>query len=75
MKRRMKRYQANKDLYDARKKFEEAKNISKVTNRQLEKLNDEKSKDELKQKAKIYLLWAINLAQSQYRFMKSNLEI
>jgi tetratricopeptide (TPR) repeat protein len=67
-------YQANKDKYDnARKNFEEAKDIFEKANKQLGKLKDEKSTDELKQKAKDYLLRAIDFAQSQLQVMKSRI--
>jgi len=68
-------YQINKNLYDNnRKQFEEAKNIFEKANKQLGKLNDEKSKDELKQKSKDYLLRAINFTQSQLQVMRSRME-
>jgi len=68
-------YQINKNLYDNnRKQFEEAKNIFEKANKQLGKLNDEKSKDELKQKSKDYLLRAINFTQSQLQVLKSRME-
>jgi hypothetical protein len=69
------RYQVNKDQYDnTRKKFEEAKDIFEKANKQLGNLKDEKSKDELKQKGKDYLLKAINLSESQLLVMKSRAE-
>jgi len=69
------RYKINKDQYDnTRKKFEEAKDIFERANKQLGKLKDEKSKEELKQKSKDYLLRAINFAQSQLQVMKSRVE-
>lgn len=65
-------YKINKDQYEnTRKQFEEAKILFEKGNKQLGKLNDEKSKDELKQKSKDYLLKAINFAQSQLQVMKS----
>ncbi|MCZ7403257.1 MAG: hypothetical protein O8C61_13635 [Candidatus Methanoperedens sp.] len=68
-------YQANKDKYDnARKNFEEAKNIFEKANKQLGKLKDENSTQELKQKAKDYLLKAIDFAESQLQVMKSRVE-
>lgn len=69
------RYQANKDKYDnTRKKFEDAKNIFEKANKQLGKLNDDKSKDELRQTAKDYLKGAINFSESQLQVMKSRVE-
>jgi len=68
-------YQANKDNYDnARKNFEEAKDIFEKANKQLGKLKDENSTEELKQKSKDYLLRAIDFAQSQLQVMKSRVE-
>jgi biopolymer transport protein ExbB/TolQ len=68
-------YRINKDQYDnTRKKFEEAKDVFERGNKQLGKLNDEKSKDELKQKSKDYLLKAIDFAQSQLKVIKSRVE-
>lgn len=68
-------FQANKDKYNnARKNFEETKDIFEKANKQLGKLNDEKSRDELKQKAKDYLLGAIDFAQSQLQVMKSKID-
>jgi tetratricopeptide (TPR) repeat protein len=68
-------YQANKDNYDnARKNFEEAKDIFEKANKQLGKLKDENSTEELKQKSKDYLLRAIDFAQSQLLVMKSRVE-
>jgi len=68
-------YKINKDQYeDTRQKFEEAKDIFERGNKQLGKLKDEKSKDELKQKSKDYLLKAIDFAQSQLQIMKSRVE-
>jgi hypothetical protein len=67
-------YQINKNQYDNTKmEFEEAKDLFERSNKQLGKLNDEKSKDELKQKSKDYLLKAINFAQSQLQVMKSRM--
>lgn len=69
------RYQVNKEQYEnTRQKFEEAKNIFERANKQLRNLKDEKSKDEIKLKAKDYLLRAINFAQSQLQVMKSRVE-
>jgi hypothetical protein len=69
------RYQINKNQYDnTRKQFEEAKDIFERANKQLGKLKDEKSKDELKQKSKDYLLRAIIFAQSQLQVIKSRVE-
>jgi len=68
-------YQANKDNYDnARKNFEDAKNIFEKANKQLGKLKDENSTEELKQKTKDYLLRAIDFAQAQLQVMKSRVE-
>jgi hypothetical protein len=68
-------YQMNKEQYqNTRKKFEEAKNIFENANKQLGKLKDEKSKDELKLKSKDYLLRAIDFGQSQLQVMKSRVE-
>ncbi|HEX7575931.1 MAG TPA: hypothetical protein VF360_06080 [Candidatus Methanoperedens sp.] len=68
-------YQANKDNYDnARKNFEEAKDIFEKANKQLGKLKDENSTEELQQKSKDYLLRAIDFAQSQLLVMKSRVE-
>lgn len=69
------RYQIDKDKYDnTRKKFEEAKDIFERSNRQLGKLKDDKSKDELKGKAKDYLFRAIDFTQSQLQVMRSRVE-
>ncbi|MCX9083841.1 MAG: hypothetical protein OIN87_03465 [Candidatus Methanoperedens sp.] len=69
------KYKINKDHYDnTRKKFEEAKDIFEKANKQLRNLKDEKSRDDLKLKAKDYLLRAIDYAQSQLQVMKSRLE-
>lgn len=68
-------YQINKGQYDnARKSFEEAKDIFEKANKQLGKLKDENSTQELKQKTKDYLLRAIDFAQSQLKVMKSRVE-
>jgi hypothetical protein len=69
------RYQINKDKYDnTRKQFEEAKDLFEKANKQLGKLNDNKSKEELKSKTQEYLLRAINFSQSQLQVMKSRVE-
>jgi tetratricopeptide (TPR) repeat protein len=68
-------YQIKKGQYEnTKKQFEDAKNIFEKANKQLGKLNDEKSKDELKQKSKDYLLRAINFTQSQLQVMRSRME-
>lgn len=68
-------YQANKDKYDnAKKNFEEAKDIFEKANKQLGKLKDEKSTEELKQNTKDYLLRAIEFAKSQLQVIKSRIE-
>jgi hypothetical protein len=68
-------YKMNKDQYvNIRNKFEEAKDIFEKANKNLGKLKDEKSKDELKQKSKNYLLKSIDFAQSQLQVMKSRVE-
>lgn len=68
-------YNINRNQYeDTRKKFEEAKDLFERGNKQLGKLKDEKSKDDLKLKSKDYLLRAIDFAQSQLQVMKSRVE-
>lgn len=68
-------YQANKDKYDnAKKNFEEAKDIFEKANKQLGKLKDEKSTEELKQNTKDYLLRAIEFAKSQLQVIKSRMD-
>lgn len=69
------KYNINKEQYDnTRKKFEQAKETFETANNQLGKLTDDNSREELKQKAKDYLLKAINFAQSQLQVMKSRVE-
>ena len=69
------RYQIIKDQYNnTRLKFEEAKDIFEKTNKQLGKLKDEESTQELKQTTKDYLISAISLAQSQLQIMKYRVE-
>ncbi len=70
-----KQYQIQKANYDnTRKQFEEAKDLFEKAYRQLGDKKDNESNEELKEKARAYIINAINHTESQLQVMKKRME-
>jgi tetratricopeptide (TPR) repeat protein len=72
-------YQSNKEKYDnTKKQFEDAKDLFEKANRQLldakENKSDNRSNEELKEKAREYILKAIDHTEAQLQVMKNRLD-
>ncbi|HMB46508.1 MAG TPA: hypothetical protein VKL21_11880 [Candidatus Methanoperedens sp.] len=68
-------YQKNKEKYDdTRNQFEDAKNLFEKANRRLRDAKDNKSNEDLNEKAREYILKAIEHTEAQLEVMKNRLD-